>query len=378
LGFALFSKAMRLARTAPALLYRLVRAQLGLRSTPGVYYAVPGADWATDWVGHHIVREVARQFGVCAHVTDTPHLLVGHILHYGELGAFLASLGSWRNAHNTVVTTIFHGDLDPRYPSIARSVERFIQRAHTTARIVVVNRIMERRLEHWGITRTKAVCIPLGVDTCHFTPVSGENRLVLRRRLGIPDDVFCIGSFQKDGVGWGEGLAPKLIKGPDVFLEVLSKLHHRKKLFVLLTGPARGYVKRGLDRLGIRYAHQVLTNYLDIVDFYRCLDVYVVASREEGGPKAILESMATGIPLISTRVGMAPDVILHGENGLLTEREDVEAMVQGVERLRADRQLRKRLATNGLATASRHNWTRISALYYHQVYQPLLQEMTKS
>ena len=43
-----------------------------------------------------------------------------------------------------------------------------------------------------------------------------------KHNLGIPEDYTVIGSFQKDGKGWGEGLKPKLIKGPDILLKQLD------------------------------------------------------------------------------------------------------------------------------------------------------------
>ena len=46
-------------------------------------------------------------------------------------------------------------------------------------------------------------------------------------RSGLPDDAFVVGSFQKDGVGWGDGLEPKLVKGPDVLVEALARAHER-------------------------------------------------------------------------------------------------------------------------------------------------------
>ena len=49
----------------------------------------------------------------------------------------------------------------------------------------------------------------------------------------------------------GDGVEPKLVKGPDVFLKGVAKLAVDHRLFVLLTGPARGYVKRGLDAIGV-------------------------------------------------------------------------------------------------------------------------------
>jgi len=64
---------------------------------------------------------------------------------------------------------------------------------------------------------------------------------------------------------------------------------------------------------------------------YQALDLYIVTSRQEGGPKAILESMASGIPIVSTRVGQAADIIHHQQNGWMVDVGDVEAISHWVQ-----------------------------------------------
>ena len=66
--------------------------------------------------------------------------------------------------------------------------------------------------------------------------------------------------------------------------------------------------------------------YPEIAKLFQTLDLYVVASRQEGGPKAILESMASGVPLVTTRVGQAMDLVKHGENAFMTDVEDKDAL----------------------------------------------------
>jgi len=358
------------------MLYRLGRKRLGLSSPPELYYVVPAANWVTDWVGAYITSGITAQFNWQARVTSTPQFLIDHIIHYGELGAFLSSLGSRRNTRNTIVTTIFHGNRTAQFPALTQSVDRLIENIGVAARIVTACRIMEKRLVAWGVPPEKVVRIPLGVDLNLFKPPSQQQRLACRRKLGIPDDVFCIGSFQKDGNGWGEGLTPKLVKGPDVFLRVVERLHKQYKLFILLTGPARGYVKKGLESLGVPYRHEILSDYQEVAEFYHCLDLYLVASREEGGPKAILESLASGVPLVSTRVGLAPDVIQQGENGFLADSEDVAGLVEYVAQLIEQPELRRQLTQNGLNTIADYGWQQIAARYYRELYQPLLDELS--
>ena len=80
-------------------------------------------------------------------------------------------------------------------------------------------------------------------------------------------------------------------------------------LFVLLTGPARGYVRGELERRRIPYRHVQLDSRDGLAPAYHALDAYLVTSRQEGGPKSVLESMAAGVPLVTTRVGQAPELV---------------------------------------------------------------------
>lgn len=366
-------KGVRLAAGIPSFVARSSASAFGIKSPSGIYYIVPGKNWSTDWDSHYITQAVRSRYNIPIQSSDLPYLLTGHVLHYGQTGEFLISLGSRQNHRNQLIATIFHGDIVNVPDNVIRNTETFVKHAHLLEKVVTACTIMEKRLIGWGVPANKVVAIPLGVDIEHFKPVIHTEKIRLRQQFSIPADAFCIGSFQKDGVGWGTGLEPKLIKGPDLFLEAMQALKPNiKNLFVVLTGPSRGYVKEGLDKLHIPFVHHMLDHYPDIVSFYQMLDCYLVASREEGGPKAILESMATGIPIVSSRVGMASDLIDSGHNGYLVEVEDVEAMVQRIQTIHQNQPLAQTLITNGLDTAAKHTWHAIGKRYYTEVYAPLL------
>jgi glycosyltransferase involved in cell wall biosynthesis len=78
-----------------------------------------------------------------------------------------------------------------------------------------------------------------------------------------------------------------------------------KNVLVILTGPKRNWIKRQLDKEGIRYLHFSTADEDMLNEFYNILDIYIVASRVEGGPQAIYEAASVGINLISTDVGIA-------------------------------------------------------------------------
>jgi glycosyltransferase involved in cell wall biosynthesis len=73
-------------------------------------------------------------------------------------------------------------------------------------------------------------------------------------------------------------------------------------------------------------------------------DVFVLASHGEGLPYALLESMAAGVPVIATRVGAIPDVVLDGFHGLFVPFQDPNAIAHAIARLAADRELLARMS----------------------------------
>ncbi len=222
-------------------------------------------------------------------------------------------------------------------------------------RVQVTNRAMEELVLETGIAAEKVHRIPIGIDVETFPFRSDADRSAARRELGLPESAFVVGSFQKDGVGWGEGLEPKLIKGPDVLARDRASgcATRIPELFVVVTGPSRGYVRAGLERLGVPYRHVLLPDVDAVAGVYRAIDVCLVTSRDEGGPRAVLEAMATGVPLVTTRVGQGADLVRHGENGWMVEVEDVDgtrSAGSSTSRMRRPNEL-ERVLRAGRATA---------------------------
>ena len=115
-------------------------------------------------------------------------------------------------------------------------------------------------------------------------------------------------------------ISPKLEKGPDLFIETLKKIE-KDNLFVLLGGWRRQYVINRLEEEGIGYKFIEMAPLELLREMYAACDLYVVASRVEGGPQAILESAAMKIPIISRDVGMASAVL--NENCIVDVPEDM-------------------------------------------------------
>lgn len=179
--------------------------------------------------------------------------------------------------------------------------------------IRVTNSDIADQLEASQLSKNIAI-IPLGVEINQHSLRSETERVQFRSDMNIPLDAMIIGSFQKDGAGWDDGDIPKLEKGPDILVDTLLWL--RKSgvtVHALLTGPSRGYVTNRLSQESIPFTYLGFVELEEVKQLYGFIDCYLVSSRLEGGPRAILETLASGRPVVSTKVGQASQ-ILFGTN----------------------------------------------------------------
>lgn len=274
---------------------------------------------------------------------------------------------------NELVALWWHGRIDSEDEAMARALER-VRRLHEWfARVQVTCRAAREAMLACDVPERKIVVLPEGVDLMRFQPARhAADRADMRRQLGVPDGAIAIGSFQKDGVGWEDGAEPKLIKGPDVLAEALIRLAGCHEIYVVIPGPARGYLRRRLSEAGVSHTAPGFVADAEIPRYYHALDLYVSPSRDEGGPAGVLESMASGVPVIATRVGMAPDLIQHGMNGFLVDVEDVDGLVACMDELIEGSDLRRAFAERGLETIRPYDWPVLGWRYAEELYRPLL------
>jgi glycosyltransferase involved in cell wall biosynthesis len=348
---------------------RAVRRLLAPR-LPRVALLSDNADWALDHVAGHLHAGVeALAPGLSGRVTRLDGRGPSVVHFVSQYSVATASVDM--PARCLATTSFMHGRLD-EHPDDRAIVATLRERADLFPKIVVTTGIMVKALAERGIDPARIVRIPLGVDLRTFTPVDAAAKAAIRARLGIPPDVFAVGSFQKDGDGWDDGDSPKMIKGPDVFCDALASAKKDLPVFAVLTGPARGYVKKRLDSAGIRYVHAFLKNKDDVIDYYRALDAYLVASRIEGGPLSIVESWATGVPLITTNMGMAPDIAVDGCNALVRDVGDAAGLAAALVRVADDPTLCATIVAGGKVSVAPHHWPHLAERHLREVYAPSL------
>jgi glycosyltransferase involved in cell wall biosynthesis len=308
----------------------LRRALVGLRTRDWpehsrLFLARDAASWVLEYEAKHLERTATALGAVVGPVAWAKDVSGQSIFH---LSQFTLLLHEFERRGNHLGVAYFHGRPGtPGMPEFDGCFETMRRRHPEIDRVQVTNRAMEELLLETGIAPEKLHRIPIGIDLEAFPSRGPPAVASARAALGLPESAFVVGSFQKDGVGWEEGLEPKHVKGPDVLLAAAERLRERvPELFFLLTGPARGYVKQGLEGLGIPHRHLLLPDVESLSQAYHAIDVCLVSSRDEGGPRAVLEALATGVPLVTTRVGQAADLVRHGQNGWMVPIEDAEGL----------------------------------------------------
>jgi glycosyltransferase involved in cell wall biosynthesis len=315
-----------------------------------------GIDWSLD---HDLreIRDIAQKLNIRTapsfwRFSSSPQAQL-YFSHYS-----LAENTSWLHSKHNIGITFPEG-VPPDEVKHQHPVFQALCKHHERVqRVQVSHQLMKDYILESGIEPAKVFVIPIGVNLSLFRFKDTEMRTQLRAHLGIPENAFVVGSFQKDGVGWDEGMEPKFVKGPDIFVKTIEKLKSSiPELVVLLIGPARGYVRANLDQLGVRYVWLGKQAYPQICRYYSALDLYLVCSRQEGGPKAILESMASGVPLVTTRVGQAIDLVIHGKNGWMVDVEDINGLAYWANNVYQNQGLtRDSVLPNGRATAEANNY----------------------
>jgi glycosyltransferase involved in cell wall biosynthesis len=326
-------------------------------------YLVEEANWAIEWVGRYITNNLKNLYSLNIEI-GSQYFARNKIIHYGEITCLVRDNAILNlKKSNIQILTLYHIPSYKNLNNLFNYLNLKIDLIHTS------NNITKQKLIQYGIERNKIIKIPLGVDLSTFKRFNQPLKLKIKKKLNLPIDKIIIGSFQQDC--WKNGI-PVQRKGPDIFCEVLKKLNEKYEIHILLTGPGRIYVKRRLKENNISYTHIYLNKYSDMVYCYNVLDIYIITSRIEGGPLALLESMATGVPVVTTKVGMAPEVIKNNINGLIVDIDDVEKLFQSASFVINNKELRDKIINNALKAIKYYSWERIANQYYSKLYKQFL------
>lgn len=232
--------------------------------------------------------------------------------------------------------------------------------------VVVIAQEWQQFLREQSLPAEKLHLCYIGVDPKRFYPI--RNRSRSRKKLGIDSTSRLIGysaKFTSNNSGR---------KGTDIFLEALKQCADSGHSFgVVITGPGWNQMIEELERYGIEVHYRPFLPDRLMSSFYNALDLFVCTARVEGGPAPVLESMACGVPVVTTFVGTVRDHLKPDLDALIIPKNDANACAQAIIRLLDSDQLRDRLSQSAQKTVLEHlTWSKtlqdIECLYT-QVWQ---------
>jgi glycosyltransferase involved in cell wall biosynthesis len=156
-------------------------------------------------------------------------------------------------------------------------------------------------------------------------------------------------------------------KGLDLLLHALGRMKEQPwSLTIVGDGPQRGPLELLAAHLGIvdriRFAGWLQGE--ELISAYHAANLFVYPSRHEGMPNAVLEAMASGLPVIATRIAGNEELVVERETGMLVESENQQDLERALSGLMADPELRRRLGAAARAFVSeRYPWERITGAY---------------
>lgn len=283
-------------------------------------------------------RSVIRRF--------RPEVVLAH-----NVSASLVAKLALAPSRRLPLLTVFHGVAESDYRGAARILR------HTSGAVVAVASSTADRLRAAGLTKPVPVVIPNAVFPQH----ARVDRAAVRQVLGVAPEVpvaLCPARLEPQ-------------KRHDVLLEAWAKLEGEPVLLLAGDGSLRGELERHSAKLGLNGRVRFLGNRSDVPDLLAGADVTVLTSDWEGMPIAVLESLASGRPVVASDVDGVREA-LAGGGGLLVPRRDPEATAEALRTLLFDPQARAAAGEAGQAALRRDHDPRTLMRSYDELLRTAL------
>jgi glycosyltransferase involved in cell wall biosynthesis len=291
-------------------------------------------------LGRREARAVAALYRLLR--AERPDVVHTHTAKAGFVGRLAARLAGVPVVVHTYHGHVLHGYYSGLQTRLLRAMERGL--GLLSDGLVAVSPRVKQDLVRYRVARPEKIrVIPLGFDLKPFLGAS-RNGSAFRRELGVPQTARLIGIVGR--------IFP--IKNHRLFLDAAARVARSDadaRFLVVGDGTLRADMERHAAALGIGDRVLFTGWRRDLERIYPELDVLVVSSNNEGTPVSAIEAMASGCPVVATRVGGLPDLVDHGVTGLLTPPGDPVALAGTVVDLLRDRDRGRRMGQAGRGRA---------------------------
>jgi sugar transferase (PEP-CTERM/EpsH1 system associated) len=296
------------------------------------------------------------------------------IVHTRNLAALEASVPAWLAR----VPVRVHGEhgwdvSDPDGTSMKFRLMRKLYRPFVTHYIALSEHLLSYLTSRIGVSPDRATRICNGVDVTRFFPAR-EGRALLEGSPFNACDVCVVGTVGrlqaiKDQINLVRGFALLLGRSPDIA--------ERFRLAIAGDGGLRGEIEAEIARSGLANKIWLAGERRDVPEVMRSLDLFVLPSRAEGISNTILEAMASGLPVIATRVGGNAELVRDGVTGLLVPARDPAAIADALMKFAQDDNMVSTLGSAGRRRAEQEFSMEVMVQRYADLYGLLLDAARK-
>jgi len=225
--------------------------------------------------------------------------------------------------------------------------------------------VLDPAKRHQPLTLLRNACIR-GVDYVQCISVYTRSRLreadYPERKLRMIHNAVDLDRYQAADRAPGGNAVPivvfvgrmRPVKGVDVLVRAWKEVQarHRARLILAGDGPIVPDIKKLAAQTGVADSIEFVGEISTVPELLRRSDIYVQPSYQEGLPNSVLEAMATGLPIVATRISGNEDLVEDGRNGLLVPPGDAAALAQAIVRLLADPVAARRMGERSRAIVS--------------------------
>lgn len=298
-----------------------------------VFYAGPADSW---------LAEEAKALGIPCF-----HLPMHGFYDLLSLGRLLHLTRKWKIdlVHGHLMRGAFYAGWAGRLagvPAVSTAhATNTWRRFHRSRKIIAVSRAVHAFLLSKGLPPEKVATIYNGVPA----PDAGlrAQRQAVRRELGFSEEDFLlcsVGRFISD-------------KGQDILVDAVCRLQpERRGIGVVMVGEATGpwfeQVRELTEKRGLAHRIRFAGFQEDVAKFLFASDLFVLPSRREAFPLALLEASAAALPIVAARVGGIPEAVEDGASGLLFEPGQARELARALEGLIGDEGRRRQMGLRSL------------------------------
>lgn len=186
-------------------------------------------------------------------------------------------------------------------------------------------------------------------------PISSQCELNKDNYIGSKNQIVAVGRLDKV-----KGF-DSLIKSFRIIADEIEDIN----LVIYGEGFERNNLSTLINELNLNNRAFLLGKSINVLDEIKNSRVFILSSRNEGMPNALMEAMAMGIPCISTKCELGPEELIeNNENGILVEVDDIEGMAKSILKVINDREVANILSKNALKIKQTNSLKKISMEYY--------------